>query len=175
LIGVTPVQSELSHQDIVNINYNKTLEETITEEYKQFEPFWRIIVRCELKESKIENGIYMPAKVEVPVKTANEMAFKEYQDSPYPYTTSAVVVAVPKGFTKYKPGDWIVLDRNVILATKQNINAKFHLPFGFTMPSWTEFNPPRNPESPHYGYLILDPSKQTHGLNNIKNKVTNED
>lgn len=183
LIGV----KSTSEKNALNTQFDKYDEdvkwynENITgfdEEYTKFVPQRGVIVRCFLVEGKwTELGVYLKPNITVPVKTANGMTFKEYQDSPYPYSPKAVVVSIPRNYSTYKPGDVVILDRYVVQATKVNVEAPFHLPAGFTMPSWAEMEPPTDIKDRHYGYLLIEnPIKHILGEHpdSFKNDKTDE-
>jgi len=187
LIGVTPSSELDEKKSALNTQFDKYDEDVkwynenivdFNEEYIRFVPQRGVIVRCFLAEGKwTELGVYLKPNITVPVKTANGMTFKEYQDSPYPYSPKAVVVSVPRNYSTYKPGDIVILDRYVVQATKVNIEAPFHLPAGFTMPSWAEMEPPTDTKDPHYGYLLIEnPIKHILGEHpdSFKNNETDE-
>lgn len=138
-------------------NYNKTINEHLPE-YTSFIPMRKVVVRCYVMEDYEQGGIMIRPDYQVFPRTANGMGVMEPETSPYPYSRKAVVVAVPEGIASIKAGDIVLLNRGTVLTTKANVNTPFHLPNGFTTESWPELEPPTNMQSPHYGYLIVEPT-----------------
>ena len=146
------------------IEYNKNIENHL-DEYLNFEPTRKIVVRCFVMEYYEQNGILQIPDIQVPVRTANGVGHKEFQKSPWPYSRKAVIVAVPKNHDIYKPGDIVLLERGVTLtAPKQNSEMPFHMPKAFTTDSWNDMEPPHSMKSEHYGYLILEPLNEILGI-----------
>lgn len=159
-----------NHDEKARVAYNRNIRNW-SEEYANFKPYNRVIVRCYVMEYEYRNGIMIAPAMKVPVKTANGMTFKQYDDSPWPYSRRAIVVAVPEGYTKYSAGQEVLLDRHVVLCTKENVEADFYHPHGFTVDSWYDFEPPKDMASEHFGYLIVSPQAEILGeLSDLKTK-----
>lgn len=155
-----------THEEEARIAYNSKINDHL-EEYVNFIPTRKILVRCFVMEYYEENGILQMPEIDVPVRTANGVGHKEFQKSPWPYSRKAVVVSIPKNHDIYKPGDLVLLERGVTLtAPKQNEAMPFHMPKGFTTDSWNDLEPPHSKASPHYGYLILEPTTDILGIIN---------
>lgn len=160
LIGVAPKTDSTDEKN--RIKYNADILNMLPE-YKEFVPTGKVVVRCFVMEYYKKNGVLQIPEIEVPVKTSNGYAVEYITNSPYPFSRRAVVVAVPEGMETYKPGDHVLLPTHVILATKINKNAPFHLPKAFTMDTWLGTEPPTNMLDPHYGYLLLEPRSEILG------------
>lgn len=153
-----------SAEEKARIAYNQNINNHL-DEYTNFVPTRKIIVRCYVMEYYMENGILQIPDLQVPVRTANGVGHKGFEKSPWPYSRKAVVVAVPPNHDVYKPGDLVLLDRGVTLtAPKQNSEMPFHMPKGFTTDSWNDMEPPHSMKSEHYGYLILEPLSEILGI-----------
>lgn len=136
--------------------YNKELV-TLDKDYTNFIPNRKILVRCKVLEYEItESGLAIKPSVEIAIGTQNGYGIHSTQESPYPYSVEAVVVSVPEGYEKYKPGDSIVIPKGHTLAGRENIEVPFHMPRAFTLPVWKQLEPPTNIENKHYGYLLIE-------------------
>lgn len=145
------------------VEYNASIDNHLPE-YVNFTPYRKILVRCFVLEYyTTEAGVLVKPVVEVPVKTQNGMAIKEMVDSPYPFSRKAIVVSVPEGTSNFKPGDTVLLDKHVVMATKVNENAPFHLAKGFTMDTWPGLEVPTSMKDPHYGYMLVEPNTEILG------------
>lgn len=128
------------------------------ETYIQVKPLHNVLVRVKVKEPQMtKSGLLKPYKQLVPIPTQNGYGDWAEVESPYPYDTEAVVVAKPDSITSVKVGDNVLLNKNPVEAKvvgKSN-EAYLTIPNAFLHPSWKEETPPRDPQSVHYGYLLL--------------------
>lgn len=161
ILGADNTEAERITREV----YNKGIR-NIPVEYSEFVPYRKVIVRCYVLEYIEKNGILVKPEIMVPMKTPNGYTVERMVNSPYPYSRRAVVVSVPENFTSFNAGDEVLLDKHVVLANKENKNADFHLPHGFTTDSWPQIEPPTNMKDEHYGYLIVEPN--THILGKLK-------
>lgn len=128
------------------------------ETYIQVKPLHNVLVRVKVKEPQMtKSGLLKPYKQLVPVPTQNGYGDWAEVESPYPYDTEGIVVAKPDSITSVKVGDSVLLNKNPVEAKvvgKSN-EAYLTIPNAFLHPSWKEETPPRDPQSIHYGYLLL--------------------
>lgn len=137
-----------------NLN-NKGVEYT---QYCDVQPLHNVLVKVFVKEPEItESGLLKPYKQIVPVPTKAGYGDWAEIESPYPYDTLAIVVAKPDPITTIKVGDMVLLNKNPVEAKVlgQSNEAYITIPNAFTRPEWKEETPPKDPESIHYGYLLI--------------------
>lgn len=157
------VKEEFTSEDYLKklSEYNKSFKQDAifaTEEYLKLKPLHNVLVRVAVKEPELtKSGLLKPYKQIVPVPTQNGMANWAEIESPYPYDTFARVIAKPDTITSVSVGDWVILSKNPVDAkvVGRSNEAYISIPNSFTHPNWKEETPPKDPNNPHYGYLIL--------------------
>jgi len=144
--------------------YNENLT-NLDEDYKQFVPHKDLVVRAFYKDYEERNGILMVPKVNQLVMTQNGVGFLEPEESPFVFKNLVVVVAVPEGYEKYKPGDILQVTWNLVLPVpkQKNDTNRNVLPNSFTLHTYQEITPPENIEDKHFGYFLADPYNQIVG------------
>lgn len=144
--------------------YNEKVH-VLDPEYAEFTPFREVIVRCfHLEMQKNDSGLVSsPPIVYVPEMTQNGLGIRQTVEAPWAFSRKAIIVSVPEGFTAYKPGDIVQLDRRCVIPEKPGRDTDYILPFSFTLWQHQDFSPPRNKKDKHYGYLIIDPYKFIQG------------
>lgn len=140
----------------------------LDEDYASFVPTGVVIVRCyHLVAHKSDNGIIIPLDIPMMEMTQNGLGVRKTYNSPWAYSRKAVVVSVPEGMDLYKPGDVVELHRKCVLPEKRSVEHQAHLPYGFTLSDWYDFEPPTHPGDKHFGYLAVN------GFNDIIGKFKN--
>lgn len=136
--------------------YNKNIL-NIDSDYANFQPNNKVLVRCRVLEYIVlDSGIAVKPSIPVAIRTQNGVGIKETQESPYPYSVEAVVVAVPENYEKFSKGDVVVIPKGHTLATKENTEVPFHMPRAFMLPEWSQLEPPTDIKNKHYGYLLVE-------------------
>lgn len=141
-------------------NYNKNIG-NLDPDYASVMPMARVIVRCyHLEAERTENGVYTAPRIPVKQYTQNGVGVNATFDSPWPFSTKAVLVAAPSYMTSqgvFRIGDILQVHKEVVMAAKPSADADFELPFGYTLPDYYDFQPPTSVENKHFGYLAFDP------------------
>ena len=139
-------------------NIALTNRENIATEYSKVKPLHNVLVKVFVKEPVVtSSGLLRPYKQIVPVPTQNGYGDWAEIESPYPYDTLAVVIAKPDSLTNVNVNDLVILSKNPVEAKvvgKSN-EAYVSIPNNFTLPSWKEETPPKDPTNPNYGYLLI--------------------
>ena len=147
--------------------YNEELN-NINPVYGNLIPFTKILVRVMVKElEKTEGGLYMPNMLEVPIPTQSGLGHVEQAENPWPYTRSAIVVAVPESFKNSTFVSLSILDKVILSsspvkghAMSKGRGAAIGIANSFTHPlEYKNNQPPTDPSNPHYGYLLVSMSE----------------
>lgn len=150
--------------------YNEKIR-TLDEDYQAFIPHKDLLVRAYHKEyERGENNIIISEpKVYVPLKTANGLGNITTMASPWAFKNLVVVVSVPEGYEKYKPGDVLQVAWGLVLPMpKQKYDDdRDVLPHAFTLYSYQEVTPPKSVNDKHFGYFMVDPYQGVLGKVNI--------
>lgn len=153
--------------------YNDRIRE-LDEDYASFIPHKELVVRAFHKsyEKSKDGMIISEPKVWVPLRTANGLGNITTMASPWAFKNLAVVVSVPEGYEKYKPGDIVQVFWGVVLPQpKQKFDDdRDVLPNAFTLYSYQEVTPPKNIKDKHFGYFMVDPYKGIMGKPGNLNK-----
>lgn len=147
----------LTEDDLQNIkNYNKNIT-NLDPLYSSVTPTTDVLIRVFLTEPKItESGFILPHKEIVPIKTANGIANWAEVHSDFPYSTKAVVVAVPNG-SNLEAGMIVQISPNQVKAevVGASNNAFITIKSAFVHADGGEVLPPKDITNRNYGYLLI--------------------
>lgn len=157
------VTSNIKEEKVDNVFFDKLKKynenfPNISEEYNKVKPLHSVLVRVKVKEPEIsESGLVKPYMHLVKVPTKSGYGTWAEVESTHPYDTVGVVVAKPESITLVNVGDTIVLTKNPVepKVIGESNEAMITIPFGFVHPSYNKEELPRDPDNPHYGYLLL--------------------
>ncbi len=156
-LSLTNEQFETREQGIKEYNEQVSVLDPL---YTGLTPLSNIIVRCYHLETVQKSGIFIPTSIQVAVQTANGIGVVETQQSPWQFSTRAIIVAVPNHIHNLKAGDEVQLYAPAVAPAIKNVKtAEFHLPNGFTHYSSPGNEPPTSLEDQHFGYLLVDPNR----------------
>jgi hypothetical protein len=136
--------------------YNQSIT-TLDPDYTNLYPIRDVLLRVFVNEPEVtESGLIISQKEIVPIPTRNGQASWAEVESPYPYSTKAIVVAVNKN-SELVPGDIVYLqNRQVQAAVIGTSNeATITIKNAFVHPDLKAQIPPKDPSNKHYGYLLL--------------------
>lgn len=147
------VMTDQEVNDIKEYNRNITNLDPL---YANIKPLHDILVRVYLIEPQLsESGLFLPHTEEVPVKTQNGIGVWNVTTG-FPYSTKAVVVAVPDG-SNLQPGNIVQLAPNQIKAdvVGASNNAIVTVKNAFLHSDRGSVIPPKDVTNQHYGYLLV--------------------
>lgn len=139
-----------------NVNeYNKNIH-NYDPLYEQVVPMRKLLVRIHASQPEVsKNGIIIPNRPKVPVRTKNGQGIKDMVESPYPFAETAVVIAVPEIYQMtYKVGDIIHLDQIPLIAPTPGdptVVPRFY----YMHPSHQLKMIPTQVTDRHFGYFLL--------------------
>ena len=145
--------------------YNESVP-TLDSGYMAFEPYRKILVRCYVHAYYESGGVLIKPSVIVEVPTQSGYGYLPHEESPYPYSTRAVIVSAPKGKEAegFTPGREVLLLPKTVMAFKAGKDYPFHMPRAFMLPEWQSTEPPTSIKDRHYGYLLVDPMVDVQGF-----------
>lgn len=154
------VQAENVDQKYLDslVIYNKEAIYDIDPSYKNVTPLHNVLVRVFVKEAEVtEEGLIKPYKQIVPVPTQNGVSKWAEIESPYPYDTIAIVVAVPESMTSLKVGDKVLLSKNPVDARVIGTanDAYLSIPNSFWLPEYKGETPTKDVLNKHFGFLLI--------------------
>jgi len=167
--GVRQVQLLNSEDDLkqekdINEYNDKLMNDDIDPLYADLIPTQKVLVRCFCKEvQRTESGLIIPPdEIKVKVPTQSGQGFVETVRSPWAFSTKAKVIAIPTRFgeSETQPiqvGKVVQLIGNVIIPRKDGKEMIFHVPAGYTHPSYQMEELPQNIKDQHYGYFLVEP------------------
>lgn len=138
--------------------YNQNIT-NLNPKYSKLVPRQKVLVRVFTKELEVtESGIYIPNIERVPIPTQSGFGSIGEVESPYPYATKAVVVAVPAFMQDLKPGMVVQLGEAPTKGVPMGggSGAAIVIPKNYTHYEYNQAAPPTDPENEHYGYLLVD-------------------
>ena len=170
-----PVNKELLNKQMLTVNEDADLKQEAAikkynEELKNLSPLYssmipmtKVLVRCFHQETvRNKTGlIILPTQASVKLPTRAGHGYKGTAESPYLYSRKAVIVAVPERYMqdengKVKPGTVIQLENpHLVAVPKGDDSFDIDMPNAFTHYSYMDSTPPKNPESEHFGYLLV--------------------
>lgn len=119
----------------------------------------KVLVRVFVNELTITpDGIVIPNTQRVVLPTKAGYGSIGTVESPYPYSSKAVIIAVPKYIEDLVPGMIVQLSEEPTRAVPMGggNEAAITIPNKFTHYSYKSQEPPIDPMNPHYGYLLVD-------------------
>lgn len=152
-----PLSWDLEFNEILK-KYNENIIDS-SSIYNSLVPRNKVLVRVFVKELTITpDGIVIPNTQRVAVPTKAGYGTIGEVESPYPYSTKAVIIGVPKYIEDLTPGMIIQLSEQPTMAIPigGGNGAMITIPNKFTHYSYEGFEPPIDPMNPHYGYLLVD-------------------
>ena len=133
--------------------YNKNIV-NLNPAYASLNPVYKVLVRCfHLEAQRRENGLIIPAQVTVKVPTASGYGYLPPTDSPWLYSSKAIVVA---SYTDtFTPGMLVQLGPSHLYPVSSGKDSKLIMPNAFTHYEWNNEMPPTDPSNEHFGYLLI--------------------
>lgn len=139
--------------------YNENITKHSDMYGKNVVPTQDILVRCYLKNTVYIGGIAHPPKSLVQLPTQSGYGSIAEVESPYPYSTKAVIVAVPGDYAPFglKPGDVVQLGMGAVVSVPagKGTNSTVLVPTSYLHPDSGLDIVPQDPLSEHYGYLMI--------------------
>lgn len=142
--------------------YNTSLrEDALDVDYCKIKPLHNILVRVFLREPEVtKDGLVKPYKQIVAVPTKNGVADWAEIESPYPYNTTAIVVALPESLSTsgvLRVGKTVQLSKNPVEAkvVGGGNDAYLSIPSAYWSPEYKGETPPKDPTNKHFGYLLI--------------------
>lgn len=148
------------------IDYNNNISD-LDEDYKNYLPFRKILVRCQVKEpQRSEFGIIFDTGTNtVAAKTQSGFGYLPNEQSKYAFSRKAIVVALPIDYRgKLEVGDFITLTRGCTITTKAGKDIPESVPFAFFLPEWQNLEPPHDVNNKHFGYMLVSEYEQVEGF-----------
>ena len=138
------------------VEYNSKVE-TLDPDYTSIQPMSDVLVRVFLQvPEKTSYGLIIPIKKQLQVPTKAGVGAWYEVESPFPYTTKAVVVSVPKMLQEtLKPGQVVQLGNDQVVAriVGNGENASVEVKNGYLHPDATHAT--KDPNDKYYGYLLI--------------------
>jgi hypothetical protein len=141
-------------EDIVNYNNQVT---TLDQDHTRLKPVSEVLVRVFLKEpERTKNGLIIPIKKLVPIPSRSGVGSWAEVESPFPYSTKAVVIAAPEN-TGFTPGQIVQLATNQVevQVVGNGEEASVRLKNAYLHADSNIDYPPKDPNNKYYGYLLI--------------------
>lgn len=146
------------------VSYNENIR-NLDELYSNLIPRFDVLVRVFVNPMEVsESGVLKPNTVPVSAPTNAGIHYIGSMDNPYPYSSKAVVVAVPTEVTDLKPGDIVGLADTPVkgVALGKGDQAVVTIPNKYVHPDEAKKYPienplPTDPSDKNYGYLLIKP------------------
>lgn len=147
--------------------YNDKINE-LDEAYTSLIPRKQVLVRIVLKEVEIKNGVLYPDYNIMYGETANGVQQGIKVESPYPFSTKAIVIGIPE-HNSLPVGSMVLLDKNAIKlqVTGRGDDGTVEILNKFIHPDLA--NPNKvivDPLDRNYGYVLVDNFDIIFQLNN---------
>lgn len=165
-----PVESQKERvvSQIKESNYNLDLFESIERYnsnimnldslYSELQPINDVLLRVFLLvPEKTANGLVVPFKKFVPIPTKAGVGSWAEVESPFPYSTKAIVVSAPIENKYFKAGQIVQLANDQVEAqvVGSGEDAYIRIKNGFMHPDSNLTIAPKDPNNIHYGYLLV--------------------
>lgn len=135
--------------------YNKKVLD-LDKEFTEMTPMEGILIRCfHIETKKTEGGLYLETKFPVGERTQNGLGIRETLDSPWKYSTKAIVVSTASHIKNVNVGDIIQIHQDAVMPTKLSRDTPFLLKYSYTLPDYPGFSPPTNLSDKNYGYMLV--------------------
>lgn len=141
--------------------YNANIK-NLDPKYANLSPLRYMIVRCKHiipKKHKVgDQVIYDHVSMPVAEMTQNGLGVRQTLESPWRYSTEAIVVAMPDHIKdRFSPGDLVQIESIARTVQKAGVDKDFEMPHAYMHPEYHGLRPPTDVTDEHFGYLKIDP------------------